>query len=141
MFVTDVRFQQLSNQKVDTVVESMQKQGLIKDAITSYKLSRFSDGKNDGEVTFGAMDPAKYDAGSLITFKNVNQDGYWEGNISSFKMNGKDLKLTGKSGILDTGTVSLSQSCCPHTRPDVSPDHACRACQRRQNRPQRHSRK
>lgn len=87
----------------------MQKEGLIKEAITSYKLSRLGDGKNDGEVTFGALNPDKFDSGSLVTFKNVNKDGFWEGNIDSFKMNGKDVNLSGKrTGILDTGTVSCS---------------------------------
>ena len=35
-----------------TPVESLAQNGLIEDAITSYKLSRLSDGKNDGEITF-----------------------------------------------------------------------------------------
>lgn len=84
----------------------MQKSGLIKDAITSYKLSRLGDGKNDGAVTFGAMDPDKFNSNSLVTFKNINEDGFWEGDMGAFKMDGNDLQLSGKTGIIDTGTVS-----------------------------------
>lgn len=43
----------LSNQKTDTPIEALAKQGLVKAAITSYKISRVADGKNDGEITFG----------------------------------------------------------------------------------------
>jgi hypothetical protein len=36
-------------------VEKLKAQGLVKEAITSYKLGRLADGKNDGEITFGGL--------------------------------------------------------------------------------------
>lgn len=42
-----------SNQRTLTPIEALAKNGLIANAITSYKISRHADGKNDGEITFG----------------------------------------------------------------------------------------
>jgi hypothetical protein len=36
-----------------TPIEALVAQGLIKDPVVSYKLSRLADNKNDGEITFG----------------------------------------------------------------------------------------
>ena len=44
----------LSEQKTLTPVESLAKAGLIQEAITSFKISRLADQKNDGEVTLRA---------------------------------------------------------------------------------------
>lgn len=84
----------------------MRKGGLLQNAIVSYKLPRLSDQRNDGEITFGGLDPAKYVAGSLVAFANVNTKGYWEGAMGAIKINGKDLGLVSSTGVLDTGTVS-----------------------------------
>lgn len=90
---------------MDTIIDSLHKLGQIQNAIVSYKISRLSDGLDDGEITIGAMDPAKYVASSVVTVKNVNTQGYWEGAVDAFKMNGKDLNMTNRTAILDTGTV------------------------------------
>lgn len=96
----------LSNQGVLTPVESLAKQGLINEAITSYKLSRVSDGTNDGEITFGGLDTSKFDPNTLATFQNVNQNGFWEGDFTA-SVDGKDLGLKGRTAILDTGTTLI----------------------------------
>ena len=96
----------MSEQKTLTPVESLAQTGLIKSAITSFKLSRLSDGKNDGEINFGGLDPAKFDANTLVTFNNVNQNGFWEGDVS-FSVDGQDLGLNGRTAILDTGTTLI----------------------------------
>ena len=96
----------LSNQGVLTPVESLAKQGLINEAITSYKISRVSDGLNDGEITFGGLDQSKFDPNSLVTFQNVNQDGFWEGDFT-LSVGGQDLGLSGRTAILDTGTTLI----------------------------------
>jgi hypothetical protein len=96
----------LSNQGVPTPVEALAKQGLIKEAITSYKISRVSDGLNDGEITFGGLDTSKFDASTLVTFQNVNPNGFWEGDVA-LSVNGKDLGLEGRTAILDTGTTLI----------------------------------
>jgi len=96
----------LSNQGVLTPVEALAKQGLINEAITSYKISRVSDGLNDGEITFGGLDQSKFDPNSLVTFQNVNKDGFWEGDFT-VSVDGQDLGLSGRTTILDTGTTLI----------------------------------
>jgi hypothetical protein len=95
----------LSNQGVPTPVEAMAKQGLIKEAITSYKISRVADNKHDGEITFGALDPAKFDPSTLITIPNVSKDGFWEGKMDALAVNGTDSGLKDRTAIFDTGTT------------------------------------
>ena len=96
----------LSEQGVLTPVESLAQNGLISEAITSYKLGRVSDGNNDGEITFGGLDQSKFDPNTLATFPNVNQNGFWEGAVSA-SVNGNDLGLQGRTAILDTGTTLM----------------------------------
>jgi hypothetical protein len=90
-----------------TPVESLAQQKLITDAITSYKISCLQDEKNDGEITFGGLDATKFDAQTLVTFNNVNQDGFWEGNMDAVTVDGQDTGLTGRTAILDTGTTLI----------------------------------
>jgi hypothetical protein len=97
----------LSEQRTLTPVESLAKAGLIQEAITSFKLSRLADQKNDGEVTFGGLDTSKFDPKTLITLNNVNTRGFWEGPIDAVSVNNNDLGLNGRTAILDTGTTLL----------------------------------
>ena len=85
----------------------MAQQGLIQDAITSYKISRLQDEKNDGEITFGGLDSTKFDAQSLVTFDNVNTQGFWEGDMAAVTVDGQDAGLKGRTAILDTGTTLI----------------------------------
>ena len=96
----------LSAQGVPTPVEALAKNGLITEAITSYKLSRISDGLNDGEITFGGLDESKFDSKTLVTLENVSEEGYWESSLIA-SVNGQDLGIDNVTGILDTGTTLL----------------------------------
>ena len=89
-----------------TPVESLAANGLIDEAITPYKISRLQDDLNDGEITFGGLDPTKFDPNTLVTFDNVNTQGFWEGAVS-FSVDGQDLGLDGRTAILDTGTTLI----------------------------------
>jgi hypothetical protein len=97
----------LSEQQTLTPVESLAKAGLIKEAITSFKISRLADQKNDGEVTFGGLDASKFDQETLVTINNVNSDGFWEAPVDAVSVNNADLGLSGRTAILDTGTTLL----------------------------------
>lgn len=97
----------LSEQGVLTPIESLASQGTLSEAITSFKLGRVADGTNDGEITFGALDTTKFNPNTLVTFDNVNQDGFWEGALDDITVNGQSLGLQGRTAILDTGTVSV----------------------------------
>ena len=96
----------LSNQGVLTPVEALAKNGLITEAITSYKLSRVSDGLNDGEITFGGLDESKFDSKTLVTLENVSKLGFWEAALTA-SVNGQNLAINNITGILDTGTTLL----------------------------------
>lgn len=97
----------LSQEKTLTPIEALVKQGLITKAITSYKISRLADGKNDGEITFGALDPTKFDSSTLVTLPNVNTQGFWEVNMDGVSVDGQDVGLKGRTCILDTGTTLI----------------------------------
>jgi hypothetical protein len=96
----------LSNQGVLTPIDSLVKQGLIREAITSYKIPRVSDGLNDGEITFGGLDESKFDSNTLVTIDSINPLGFWEAPLTA-SVNGQDLGLDGRTAILDTGTTLL----------------------------------
>ena len=96
----------LSNQRVPTPVEALAQANLIPEAITSYKLGRVADGSNDGEITFGALNPDKFQVNTLVTIPNVNQNGFWEAPMSA-SVGGQDLGLQGRTAILDTGTTLI----------------------------------
>ncbi|KAH9966260.1 aspartic peptidase domain-containing protein [Lactifluus volemus] len=97
----------LSTQHLRTVVESLAYNGLIQHAITSYKLSRHADQKNDGEITFGGLDTSKFDQNTLTTIPNINTQGFWEAQMDKVSLNGQDLNVVGRTAILDTGTTLL----------------------------------
>ncbi|KAF8072001.1 acid protease [Lyophyllum atratum] len=97
----------ISRQHTITLVEALQKKGLIKKAISSYHIPRVADGNNDGELTFGALNPDKYDPKTLVSVPNVNSLGFWEAKIQKVTVNGKDMGMDDRSAILDTGTTLL----------------------------------
>ncbi|KAG6854390.1 hypothetical protein C0991_007381 [Blastosporella zonata] len=97
----------LSQQQTLTPIEALAQGGLVADAITSYKISRLADNKNDGEITFGGLDNTKFDSTTLVTVANVNQQGFWEGAMDAVTVNGTDAGLQGRTAILDTGTTLI----------------------------------
>ena len=103
--------QSISRQKVPTLVEILFEQGRIPAPIVAFKISRVADGKNDGEMTLGAMDPAMYKANSLVTIPNINSKGFWEGAIKRVTVNDIDMGWTDRTAIFDTGTVSFLILC------------------------------
>jgi len=97
----------ISEEGVATPPESLAAAGLISDAITSFKISREADNLNDGEITFGGLDPTKFVANTLTTFANVNTEGFWEGAMTAVTVDGTDTGLQGRTAILDTGTTLI----------------------------------
>ncbi|KAJ7671612.1 aspartic peptidase domain-containing protein [Mycena polygramma] len=99
--------QRLSIQQTPTFLNALRSAGLIAKRILSYKISRDSDGKNDGEITVGGMDPTKYNPLSLVRVGNVNTLGFWEAKLDTVEINGRDVRLHGRTCIFDTGTTLL----------------------------------
>ncbi|SPO37545.1 related to extracellular aspartic proteinase [Pseudozyma flocculosa] len=94
---------ELSNAGVPTPIDALYKAGLVDVPVMGYHLGRVSDGYNDGEVTFGGVDPFKFE-GSLTEVDNVSTEGFWEAPIDRISFGGKDLGMDGRTAILDTGT-------------------------------------
>ena len=90
-----------------TPIEAMANEGLIKEAITSYKISRAADKENDGQITFGGLDDTHFDGDSLVTLDNVSEEGFWEANIGALSVDGVNMKLEARTAILDTGTTVI----------------------------------
>jgi len=97
----------LSEQKVPTPIESLASSGAVTDAIVSYKIPRLADQKNDGEITFGGLDPAKFKANTLVNIPLASATGFWEGAMDAVSIDGKDLGFKGRTAILDTGTTLI----------------------------------
>ncbi|KAK4181107.1 putative aspartyl protease [Triangularia setosa] len=77
--------------------------------IVAVSMNRDSDGVNDGQVTFGGIDPAKY-VGE-IKYANVpdveKKNGEWTIPLDSFSFDGKKADLSNKKAIIDTGTTYI----------------------------------
>ena len=86
--------QSLSIQQAPTLLSALQTARLIAERIVSYKISRESDDKNDGEITLGGMDPSKYNASSLVRVQNVNDAGFWEAKLDTVAVSRPRLLLS-----------------------------------------------
>ncbi|KAG8743806.1 hypothetical protein FRC10_011354 [Ceratobasidium sp. 414] len=95
-----------AEESVDFSSNDMPFDGLVSLAqsiLANQTISRLADGKNDGEITFGGIDQTKIDPATLTTIANVNKIGFWEVPFTP-SVGGKDLGLSGRTAILDTGT-------------------------------------
>lgn len=96
------------NKKFPTPAEALFKHGLTAHPITIFRLSRLTDGLNDGKITFGHLDPYSIDVKTLVTFKNVGEDGLWEGHFTAASVGGKRLELAGgRTAIFDTAFAGI----------------------------------
>ncbi|WWC99551.1 hypothetical protein V866_006455 [Kwoniella sp. B9012] len=93
----------LSNQGVQTPLESLASTGLIKNPILGIALGRLTDGENNGELVFGQANNAKLDATTTQTLQVTSQEGFWQVDMAAVTIDGTDA-VTGRQAILDTGT-------------------------------------
>ncbi|KAG6910084.1 hypothetical protein DXG01_013136 [Tephrocybe rancida] len=99
----------ISRQNVTTVLGALVASKNIASPIASYHIPRLADGKNNnkGELTLGALNPARYDPKTLVSVPNINPLGFWEAKIDKVVVGSKTLNLKGRTAILDTGTTLL----------------------------------
>ncbi|KAF9561944.1 aspartic peptidase A1 [Agrocybe pediades] len=97
----------LSRQGVPTLLTSLYKAKRISAPIISYKLPRWADFKNDGEMTLGGMDPQLYDPKTVVTMKNINTFGYWAVDVGAVQIGNTDLKWSNRTILMDTGTTLM----------------------------------
>ncbi|KAG6901122.1 hypothetical protein C0995_000371 [Termitomyces sp. Mi166 len=99
----------ISRQQVPTLLDALVSAGKLKHPIISYHIPRLADGKdnNHGELTLGALNPAKYDPKTLVSVPNVSRFGFWESKLQDIIVNGKKLGWTNRTAIFDTGTTLI----------------------------------
>ncbi|KAI7872643.1 aspartic peptidase domain-containing protein [Spinellus fusiger] len=98
-------FPSISNSKqVTSVTQSMQRQGVINQAIVSFWIARTED-PEIGEITFGGSNPARYEG--ELKYVPVTTQGYWQVSLSNVLVNGQPLMSTPVAAIVDTGTTEI----------------------------------
>ncbi|KAJ7131940.1 acid protease [Mycena filopes] len=100
--------QRIPNQDLGppTPVRALVNGRYIKAAITSYRLPRSSDDMDNGEITFGGLDPTKFDPTTLVTMKG-RDDGVFLVPVDGVSVNGDDVGVESTLAVMDTGTTPL----------------------------------
>jgi hypothetical protein len=91
--------------KLDTpsLMSLMASQELLQSNILGIHLQRAGDGATDGQITFGAVDNAKFT--SPLSYTNtVTAGGLWEIPVGDAAVGSSSAKMTGKTAVVDTGT-------------------------------------
>ncbi|RWA11579.1 hypothetical protein EKO27_g3529 [Xylaria grammica] len=86
----------------DTWLSAVMDAKLIDSNMFGISLSRNSDGTNDGEIVFGAVNPAKYTGD--ITYSSVKSNSAWTIPMDGITISGESAGITGRSAYIDTGT-------------------------------------
>ncbi|KAI0453174.1 aspartic peptidase domain-containing protein [Xylaria acuta] len=86
----------------DTWLSAVKDAKLIDSNVFGISLSRNSDGTNDGEIVFGALNPNKYTGD--ITYSSVKSDSAWTIPMDDITISGESAAITGRSAYIDTGT-------------------------------------
>ncbi|KAI0872458.1 aspartic peptidase domain-containing protein [Hypoxylon argillaceum] len=86
----------------DTWLSAVKNAKLIDSNMFGVSLSRSSDGINDGEIVFGALDPSKYTGD--VTYSSVKSNSAWTIALDDITVGGESAGITGRSAYIDTGT-------------------------------------
>ncbi|KAL7930153.1 aspartic peptidase domain-containing protein [Trichoderma chlorosporum] len=86
----------------ENFLSALEGAGLLDQNIFSVALARASDDYNDGEVTFGATNPAKYTGD--ITYTSIPAGTDWSIPLDDMSYNGKKGGAGGINAYIDTGT-------------------------------------
>jgi hypothetical protein len=91
--------------KAPTIVDTLVSQNIITAKLFGLRLSRASDGGNDGEINFGSPDTSAFSGSLNYVAALKNTDGFWEIPITSISFNGKTASIqSGVTVLLDSGT-------------------------------------
>ncbi|EGO56300.1 hypothetical protein NEUTE1DRAFT_130304 [Neurospora tetrasperma FGSC 2508] len=88
----------------DGFITELVNQKVLQSNIFAVTLGRASDPVNEGQITFGGVDPSKYTGD--ITYTNLAKDnrGAWIIPIDGFGFGGKKVTFQGRTTYIDTGT-------------------------------------
>jgi hypothetical protein len=96
----------MSSSVTGTFLQTLKANKLLDSLMVGISLNRDSDGKNDGQVTFGGVDKAKYSG--EITYTNVpspeKEAGEWAIPMDGVGFNGKSVSIGSTMAYIDTGT-------------------------------------
>ncbi|KAL2021564.1 hypothetical protein VTK56DRAFT_7063 [Thermocarpiscus australiensis] len=96
----------MSDSVTGTFLQTLRAQKVLSSLVFGVSLNRDSDGTNDGQVTFGSVDRAKYTGD--ISFNNVSsperEAGEWVIRMDGSSFNGKSTGVSGRLAYIDTGT-------------------------------------
>ena len=95
-----------STTNINTVMDNLVTSGIIKNKEIGLQLARQSDIINNGEITFGGIDPTMY-GGPLSWHPAVAPQAQWVIALSGFSINGVSLDFPNRTTILDTGSSFL----------------------------------
>ncbi|KAF7327531.1 Acid protease [Mycena kentingensis (nom. inval.)] len=98
----------LSNQGLPTPVVALRDLGFFEAAITSYRLPRVLDNNPAiGSITFGGLDPSRFDASTQVSIKASDDVGFWIIPLEGVNVAGQSVTLTSTQALMDTGTTLL----------------------------------
>ncbi|KAI0018282.1 acid protease [Xylariomycetidae sp. FL0641] len=86
----------------DNFLAAVQDAGLLDANLFGVSLSRNADGVNDGEIAFGAPDPAKYSGD--ISYTPISSGNTWTIALDDVSAGGNSAGISGKLAYIDTGT-------------------------------------
>lgn len=86
-----------------SLLDVLKDEQLISSRVFGVHLPRFSDGLNDGEISFGEPNPNYYD-GELSYTPTIDDDSFWEIPVEDAGVNDRRIGFTDRAAIIDTGT-------------------------------------
>eukprot|EP00238_Polyblepharides_amylifera_P006249 CAMPEP_0196579632 /NCGR_PEP_ID=MMETSP1081-20130531/23796_1 /TAXON_ID=36882 /ORGANISM="Pyramimonas amylifera, Strain CCMP720" /LENGTH=414 /DNA_ID=CAMNT_0041899271 /DNA_START=125 /DNA_END=1369 /DNA_ORIENTATION=+ len=102
-------FPAISVNHVPPVFNMMMAQGLVKEPVFAFWLSRVAgsgSAPNGGEITFGGLDPNHYTG--PITYVPLSAATYWQFKVDSVSVGGTGTLATNQQVIADSGTSLLA---------------------------------
>ncbi|EMR66519.1 putative aspartic-type endopeptidase protein [Eutypa lata UCREL1] len=87
----------------DSFFSALKEAGSLDANVIGISLARASDGVNNGEISFGALDQGKYEGD--ITYASLVSDNSWAIPLDDVTVDGNPVGITGKTAYLDTGTT------------------------------------
>uniref|UniRef100_A0A034WG88 Lysosomal aspartic protease n=1 Tax=Bactrocera dorsalis TaxID=27457 RepID=A0A034WG88_BACDO len=94
-------YQEISNDNVVPPFYNLYKQGLVKEPVFSFYLTRDGTSSQGGVLTLGGIDSDHYEGD--ITYVPVASKGYWQFSVGTVYVGDSEFSF-GDPGIADTGT-------------------------------------
>jgi len=97
----------MSTGVTDSFMGLLAEKKAINTRVFSVNLGRSSDGINNGQITFGGVDQAKYMGEIAYTAVSPKANGDWAIPMDDISFNGKSVGITGRLAYIDTGTSHM----------------------------------